>query len=150
MILLPPIRAAALASAIVAASATAAAAGHRHSSSHARSGTIHSVHQARSGALRTAHESRGRPGAWCGWWLRRQLKVADNRLNQACAWRSWGKPGKPGVGAVVVWCNGNHHHVGRIVGRAGDRWVVQSGNDGHAVRSRPRSVLGASFRWGMS
>jgi hypothetical protein len=41
------------------------------------------------------------------------------------------------------------HHVGKIVGRAGGQWIVQSGNDGHAVRTRPRSIAGAiAFRWG--
>src|SRR5215469_2297755 len=44
-----------------------------------------------------------------------------------------------GNGAVVVW----PHHVGKIVGRENGQWVVQSGNDGHAVRTRARSIAGA-------
>jgi hypothetical protein len=37
--------------------------------------------------------------------------------------------------------------VGRIVGRENGKWIVNSGNDGHAVRTRPRSIAGAiAFR----
>jgi hypothetical protein len=43
----------------------------------------------------------------------------------------------------VVW----RHHVGIITGRSGGQWIVKSGNDGHTVRERPRSVSGAiAFR----
>jgi hypothetical protein len=43
----------------------------------------------------------------------------------------------------VVW----RHHVGRIVGQENGQWIVQSGNDGHAVRTRARSIAGAiAFR----
>jgi hypothetical protein len=38
-------------------------------------------------------------------------------------------------------------HVGKIVGHENGQWIVQSGNDGHAVRTRPRSLAGAiAFR----
>ncbi len=51
--------------------------------------------------------------------------------------------GGPSVGAIVVW----RHHVGKIVGQENGQWIVQSGNDGHAVRTRARSVAGAiAFR----
>jgi len=41
---------------------------------------------------------------------------------------------------VVVW----PHHVGLIVGYAGGgRWIVKSGNDGHAARARAQSLAGA-------
>ena len=44
---------------------------------------------------------------------------------------------------IVVWRN----HVGIITGRAGSQWIVKSGNDGNAVRERPRSIAGAiAFR----
>ena len=87
----------------------------------------------------------GRPAAWCGWYMRKLLGVADPSYNLARNWAHWGHAGGPGVGAVVVW----RHHVGKIVGRAGGQWVIQSGNDGHAVRTRPRSIAGAiAFRWG--
>lgn len=86
-----------------------------------------------------------RPHAWCGWYMRHLLGVANRAFNLARNWAHWGHAGPPGVGAVVVW----PHHVGKIVGRSGGEWVIQSGNDGHAVRTRPRSVRGAiAFRWG--
>jgi len=87
-----------------------------------------------------------RPRAWCGWWMRRHLGVADVRGNLARWWASYGSnAGGPAVGALVVWA----HHVGKITGQ-GPRgtWIVLSGNDGHAVRERPRSLRGAiAFRW---
>ena len=90
----------------------------------------------------------GRPRAWCGWEMRRELGVADPRYNVARNWAHWGaNAGGPRVGAVVVWV----HHVGRIVGGpdAQGRWLVHSGNDGNQVRTRYRSLAGAiAFRWG--
>lgn len=99
------------------------------------------------GLRRTAYRGGlgARPAAWCGWYMRKLLGVADPSYNLARNWAHWGHAGAPGVGAVVVWA----HHVGKIVGRAGGEWVIQSGNDGHAVRTRPRSIAGAiAFRWG--
>jgi hypothetical protein len=65
-------------------------------------------------------------------------------FNLARSWAHYGSnAGGPQVGAIVVWS----HHVGKIVGRENGQWVVQSGNDGHAVRTRPRSLAGAiAFR----
>jgi len=91
------------------------------------------------------HAGDYRPRAWCGWWLRQQLGVADRRFNLAREWTRYGRPaGGPHVGAIVVW----RHHVGRIVGPCnGAVCLIQSGNDGHAVRTRERSVAGAiAFR----
>lgn len=86
-----------------------------------------------------------RPAAWCGWYMRQLLGVANPAFNLARNWAHWGHAGAPGVGAVVVW----PHHVGKIVGHEGGEWVIQSGNDGHAVRTRPRSIAGAiAIRWG--
>jgi len=88
----------------------------------------------------------GRPARWCGWEMR-HLVGADPgpQYNLARNWAHWGRSGAPGVGAVVVWA----HHVGKIVGQANGQWVIQSGNDGHAVRTRPRSIAGAiAIRWG--
>jgi hypothetical protein len=88
----------------------------------------------------------GRPAAWCGWEMR-QLVSSDPgpQYNLARNWARWGEAGPAGVGAVVVW----PHHVGKIVGREGDQWLVESGNDGHAVRTRVRSIAGAiAVRWG--
>lgn len=86
-----------------------------------------------------------RPRAWCGWWMRRHLGVANPAGNLARWWASFGRPAHgPAVGAIVVW----RHHVGIITARAERGWVVKSGNDGHRVRERPRSVAGAiAFRW---
>lgn len=87
----------------------------------------------------------GRPAAWCGWYMR-QLVGSDPgpQYNLARAWAHYGtNAGGPSVGTIVVWS----HHVGKIVGRENGQWIVQSGNDGHAVRTRPRSLAGAiAFR----
>jgi hypothetical protein len=86
----------------------------------------------------------GRPAAWCGWWLGHHLGMPRRDLWLARNWAHVGSnAGGPRVGAIVVWS----HHVGIITGRAGSEWVVKSGNDGHAVRERPRSIAGAiAFR----
>ena len=88
----------------------------------------------------------GRPAAWCGWEMR-HLVGADPgpSFNLARNWTRWGRPGAAGIGAVVVW----PHHVGKIVGQEHGEWIVESGNDGHALRTRPRSIAGAiAIRWG--
>lgn len=90
------------------------------------------------------HGAGPRPRAWCGWWMRTQ-RGGGPHLNVAWNWSKWGRPSGPQVGAVVVW----RHHVGEIVGRAENgKWLVRSGNDGGAVRTRARSVAGAVFRVG--
>lgn len=88
----------------------------------------------------------GRPRAWCGWYMRKIMGVADTAYNLARNWAHWGRPASPGIGIIVVW----PHHVGMIAGRTQDgRWVVKSGNDGGGVRERPRSIAGAiAFRSG--
>jgi len=86
-----------------------------------------------------------RPRAWCGWEMR-QLVGGDPgpEYNLARNWAHWGHAGPPGIGAVVVWA----HHVGKIVGQENGRWIVQSGNDGNQVRTRPLSISGAiAIRW---
>ncbi|WP_333794598.1 hypothetical protein [Hyphomicrobium sp.] len=90
------------------------------------------------------HNAGPRPRAWCGWWMRTQ-RGGGAHLNVAWNWSKWGRPSGPQVGAVVVW----RHHVGEIVGKAPNgQWLVRSGNDGGAVRTRARSVAGAVFRVG--
>lgn len=86
-----------------------------------------------------------RPSRWCGWWLRQYLGVSDRAGNLARWWARYGANAHgPAVGAIVVW----RHHVGIITGRTDEEWIVKSGNDGRAVRERPRSVAGAiAFRW---
>jgi hypothetical protein len=98
----------------------------------------HGGHQV-AGDPRPAH-------AWCGWYMRHLLGVADRSYNLARNWVHYGSPaGGPMVGAIVVW----RHHVGRIVGRGGNgEWIVTSGNDGNQVRTRAMSLAGAiAFRY---
>jgi hypothetical protein len=66
------------------------------------------------------------------------------QYNLARSWAHYGSnAGGPSVGTIVVW----RHHVGKIVGNENGQWIVESGNDGHAVRTRPRSLAGAiAFR----
>jgi len=88
----------------------------------------------------------GRPAAWCGWQMR-QLVGSDPgpEYNLARNWTHWGHAGPPGIGAVVVWA----HHVGKIVGQVNGQWLIQSGNDGNALRTRARPIAGAiAIRWG--
>jgi hypothetical protein len=86
----------------------------------------------------------GRPRAWCGWYMRKLMGVADRTYNLARAWAGYGHATSPHQGAIVVW----PHHVGRIVGGCdGSICLIESGNDGHAVRTRERSIRGAiAFR----
>jgi hypothetical protein len=92
----------------------------------------------------------GRPAAcsgipWCGCWLRLRLGIDDARLNLARAWAGVGTAAAgPAEGVVAVW----RHHVGIITGVLDDgRIMLLSGNDGHAVRERPRSTRGViAFR----
>lgn len=81
-----------------------------------------------------------RPRAWCGWWLGQHLGMPDRRLWVARNWASIGRSASgPGIGVIVVW----RHHVGIITGRSASGWIVKSGNDGNAVRERPRSLARA-------
>lgn len=71
------------------------------------------------------------------------MGVADAAFNLARNWAHWGHSSPASVGAIVVW----PHHVGVIRGRCDKGWMVESGNDGHAIRTRCRSVAGAiAFR----
>jgi hypothetical protein len=87
-----------------------------------------------------------RPAAWCGWYMRQIFHVADRSYNWAPNWAQWGHASLgPQVGAVVVWT----YHVGLIAGGPDQhgRWLVRSGNDGNAVRTRYLSIAKAiAFR----
>jgi hypothetical protein len=87
-----------------------------------------------------------RPREWCGWEMRHLVSGDPGpSFNLARNWAHWGHAGPAGVGAIVVW----PHHVGKIVGKDGGEWVIESGNDGHALRTRPRSIAGViAIRWG--
>ena len=105
----------------------------------------HSDMPQRHYAMHYRRYSDGRPSAWCGWYLRQIMGVADRSYNIAANWAHFGSATSPHIGAIVVW----PHHVGKIVGYDEQRhqWMVLSGNDGHAVRTRPRSLAGAiAFR----
>jgi hypothetical protein len=82
---------------------------------------------------------------WCGIYMERYFGLHDSRLAMARSWAVVGEnAGGPCDGCVVVW----PHHVGVLVGQSQDgRWLVHSGNDGNAVRTRARSLAGAiAFR----
>ena len=86
-----------------------------------------------------------RARGWCGNYMSRYFGKSDRRLALAREWAREGYNAEgPGIGVVVVW----RHHVGVITGRTPDgQWIIHSGNDGGAVRTRPRSVAAAiAFR----
>jgi hypothetical protein len=119
-----------------------ASAHHRQPSHHNRQvGTAH--HRQVAGLRRGYRHGR----AWCGIYMRHVFGIADPRLNLARNWAKQGSSaGGPHVGAVVVW----PHHVGVIRGGpdGNGQWLVESGNDGNAVRTRYRSLRGAiAFRF---
>ncbi len=133
---------------------TQAHAHHRHHYSHVRHHLTRSA-LTRAAAHRASHSvaahfSSARPAdcygiPWCGCFMRHLMGVADAAYNLARNWARYGhNAGGPAPGVIVVW----PHHVGRIVrAGSGGRWVVLSGNDGHAVRERERSLAGAiAFR----
>ena len=111
---------------------------------HHRHYHYHHRHHANVNAEQVAHNAdSSRPGdcrgiPWCGCWLRHHLGVGNKDLNRAIEWRHYGHPSVAHVGAIVVWS----HHVGIISGGHPGDWIVTSGNDGHAVRSRRRSLNG--------
>ena len=88
----------------------------------------------------------GRPRAWCGWQMRQMVGSDPGpQYNLARNWAHWGHAGPVGIGAVVVWA----HHVGKIVGYENGQWLVQSGNDGNRLRTRPLPIGNAiAIRWG--
>jgi len=127
-----------------------AASHHRHHvRHHIHSASRHSGHP--NGSYKCAgcavrhhrYASGSRPGAWCGWYMRKLIGVADAAYNLARNWAHYGHATTAHVGAIVVW----NHHVGKIVGGSPGHWEVLSGNDGHRVRTRERSTAGAiAFR----
>ena len=126
-----------VATAVLCVCATTAEAKSRHHQRHSHYRHHHGHHH--------ASQQAGRPRAWCGWFMRGQVGSDPGpSFNLARSWAQYGSnAGGPQVGAIVVW----RHHVGKIVGQENGQWIVQSGNDGHAVRTRPRSIAGAiAFR----
>ena len=124
---------------------------HRHHHLHAARHThavgstwaAHSSHVAAPFSSARPRDCYGIP--WCGCFMRHLMGVADATYNLARNWARYGSnAGGPRPGAIVVF----PHHVGLLVRPgSGGRWVVLSGNDGHAVRERERSIAGAiAFR----
>ena len=100
-----------------------------------------------------SHRGDPRPAQWCAWWLRQKLGIAIGAINNtALSFLHYGHNTSPHTGVVVVWSHGHGHgHVGQITGgKCGpSSWIVTSGNDGHAVRTRCRFVGNAvGFREG--
>lgn len=116
-----------------------------HSVRHLRSlhhhSVTHVVQTSEGGYVHTGSMASGnnaRPRAWCGWQMR-QWFGGGSEYNLARNWAKRGTATTAHIGAVVVW----PHHVGYITGRdARGEWIVKSGNDGHRVRERPRSLAG--------
>lgn len=92
-----------------------------------------------SGVSMAADRPPGCPHAWCGCWLGKRLGLHDRSLWLA---RNWSRVGQsldgPRKNAVVVW----RHHVGLVIGVQPGKIMVLSGNDGHRVRARWRSMRG--------
>jgi hypothetical protein len=91
-------------------------------------------------AQRFANEHR--PSRWCGWFARFNFAPQDPgpAYNLARNWAHWGRPAwgpAPGVIGVLP------HHVFKVIAMLDRGQVLAiSGNDGHAVRTRPRSIAG--------
>ena len=118
---------------VIAASGASASFHGRHHHLHGS----HFAHQHNS-----SHQSAdGRPSAWCGWEMRHLVGGNPGpEYNLARNWAHWGRPANgpaPGVIGVMP------HHVFKVVQVLGRGTVLAiSGNDGHAVRVRPRSTAG--------
>jgi hypothetical protein len=85
--------------------------------------------------------SDGRPFAWCGWEMRRLVgRDPGTAYNLARNWAHWGSAASgpaPGIIGVLP------HHVFKVLEVLSRGLVLAiSGNDGHAVRTRPRSTAG--------
>ena len=114
--------------------------------SHCRHAACRSItprsHHARLSRAR-GHAVSGRPRAWCGWYALRMFGLHDRSLWVARNWAHVGRPSGPHPGVAVVWA----HHVGKVTAVAGNKIKVLSGNDGHRVRNRWRSMRGViAFR----
>jgi hypothetical protein len=90
---------------------------------------------------RSAPVHDGRPAAWCGWWMRHQVgSDPGSAFNLARNWIHWGRRANgPAPGVIGV----QPHHVFKVIDVVDHtRILAISGNDGHAVRTRIRSMRG--------
>ena len=89
-------------------------------------------------------EARGHHGGhvpWCGIWMMGHTGIhGPGNLARAIEWKNVGQPASgPGPGIVGVMA----HHVFQVIQDLGHGMVLAiSGNDGNAVRTRPRSTAG--------
>lgn len=82
-------------------------------------------------------QPKGCPKAWCGCYLAHYMGMPERKdLWRARNWAKIGRSTRPKIGAIVVWRN----HVGVIVGKRKDGWVIRSGNDDNKIRVRVRPV----------
>ncbi len=111
---------------------------------HARPYHRHHHHPTHKRLDANGNASDPRPARWCAWWLRRHLSIPKSafrpgEFNLAAAFRYIGhRVSGPAIDVIVVW----PHHVGIITGHTDEGWVVTSGNDGHKVNTRVRSLRG--------
>ena len=57
--------------------------------------------------------------------------------------------GHAGSARALALLSCGAHHVGKIVGQEDGKWIIQSGNDGNRVRTRPLPIGNAiAVRWG--
>ena len=134
-----------------AVQASGVAAGLRHVRSNNRRTVRHTLTQALIGVLvslslastpspveaREPGQPKGCPSKWCGCYLAHHFGMPHRKdLWRAQNWAKIGKPTRPKIGAIVVWRN----HVGVIVGKKREGWVIKSGNDGDRVRVRVRPI----------
>jgi hypothetical protein len=97
-------------------------------------------------ALALSQPAAARRLRWCGFYIMRLKHKSDRRPALAREWARRRRRAQTSAGVVVVW----PHHVGEIRGGPDNRgrWLVRSGNDGNAVRTRWRSLFGViAFRW---
>lgn len=102
----------------------------------------HSHHISGSYSGHSAAFSDGRPSAWCGWFLRKQVPSDPGpQYNLARQWLNYGtKASGPLPGVIAVW----PHHVAMIVGYDNNRhqWITHEGNWRHREHLGPRSLSG--------
>jgi len=87
----------------------------------------------------------GCPHAWCGCWLAMQYGFSGAKARALWLARNWAAMFPRTAlapGAVAVFARGRGGHVGKVVDVAPGKILLQSGNDGRAVRTRWRSTRG--------
>jgi uncharacterized protein (TIGR02594 family) len=91
---------------------------------------------------------------WCGLFVASCLQAVGlpfpgrGLFARALAWKDWGKPCGPFVGAVAVFGRTGGGHVGFLVGQSANHFYVLGGNQSNAVNIMPiaRTRLVAT-RW---